>query len=118
MHSSNGFGGGGGGGDSGGSTMDSARVGLDFIVENPEYMTKLAAALDTSNTQVKKQIVELLSALCVYNEQGYARAIETLDKYKQLKGKFFFFIVFGRMTESCEHMEMLYKRGQGTKSAI
>lgn len=66
--------------------MEDSRVGLDFIVENPEYMGKLAAAMDTSNTQVKKQVVELLSALCVYNEQGYARAMETLDRYKKLKG--------------------------------
>lgn len=61
--------------------MDS-RIGLDFIVENPEYIGKLAAALDTNNTTVKKQVVELLSALCVHNEDGHARAIETLDYYR------------------------------------
>lgn len=66
--------------------MDS-RIGLDFIVENPEYVRKLAAALDTSNIAVKKQVFELLSALCVYNEQGHARAIETLDHYRKLKGE-------------------------------
>lgn len=75
------------------NTMDSARVGLDFIVDNPEYMGKLATALDTSNMQVKKQIIELLSALCVYNEQGYCRAIETLDRYKKLKGKLTLYIL-------------------------
>lgn len=62
--------------------MDSSRIGLDFIVENPEYIRKLAAALDTNNVAVKKQVFELLSALCVHNEEGHARALDTLDHYK------------------------------------
>ncbi|GLV43915.1 formin 3 [Carabus blaptoides fortunei] len=66
--------------------MDS-RVGLDYIVETPEYISKLAAVLDTpGNTPVKKQVFELLSALCVYNEDGYRRTIDTLECYRQLKG--------------------------------
>lgn len=64
--------------------MDS-RIGLDFIVENPEYIRKLAAALDTNNITVKKQVFELLSALCVYNQEGHARALDTLDHYKVSK---------------------------------
>ncbi|XP_023310886.1 inverted formin-2 [Anoplophora glabripennis] len=67
--------------------MDSSRIGLDFIVENPEYIRKLAAALDTTNVAVKKQVFELLSALCVHNEEGHARALDTLDHYKKLKGE-------------------------------
>ncbi|XP_044263150.1 inverted formin-2 isoform X2 [Tribolium madens] len=66
--------------------MDS-RIGLDFIVENPEYIRKLAAALDTNNVTVKKQVFELLSALCVHNEEGHARALDTLEHYKKLKGE-------------------------------
>ncbi|XP_071443548.1 uncharacterized protein form3 [Hetaerina americana] len=66
--------------------MDS-RIGLDYIVENPEYTAKLASALDTSNVTVKKQVVELLSALCVYNAEGYARALDALEHYKSLKGE-------------------------------
>lgn len=62
--------------------MDSSRIGLDFIVENPEYVRKLAAALDTQNVTVKKQVLELLSALCVHNEEGRARTLETLDHFK------------------------------------
>jgi hypothetical protein len=31
---------------------------------------------------VKKQVFELLSALCVYNAEGYNRAIEALEFYK------------------------------------
>ncbi|XP_045619895.1 uncharacterized protein [Procambarus clarkii] len=66
--------------------MDS-RIGLDYIVENKEYTTKLAAALDTSNVTIKKQVFELLSALCVYNVDGYNRAIDALEHYKALKAE-------------------------------
>lgn len=58
------------------------RIGLDYIVENKEYVIKLGTALDTTNATVKKQVFELLSALCNYNVEGYARALETLDYYK------------------------------------
>jgi len=61
--------------------MDS-RIGLDYIVENSDYVSKLAAALDTNNEIVKKQVFELLSALCAYSRSGYNRAIETLENYK------------------------------------
>lgn len=61
--------------------MDS-RIGLDYIVENSDYVSKLAAALDTNNEVVKKQVFELLSALCAYSHSGYCRAIETLENYK------------------------------------
>ncbi|KAH8251067.1 hypothetical protein KR026_008686 [Drosophila bipectinata] len=64
--------------------MDS-RIGLDYIVENRDYIAKLGAALDTQNATVKKQVFELLSALCAYSPEGYARAIETLEFYKNLK---------------------------------
>jgi len=59
-----------------------ARIGLDYIVENSDYVVKLAAALDTNNEVVKKQVFELLSALCAYSRSGYIRAMETLDNYK------------------------------------
>jgi len=66
--------------------MDS-RHGLDYIVENAEYTTKLGAALDTKDTQVKKGIFELLSALCVYSADGYNRALEALEHYKKFKSE-------------------------------
>lgn len=61
--------------------MDS-RIGLDYIVENCEYVEKLAKALDTNNETVKKQVFELLSALCAYSRSGYRRAIETFETFK------------------------------------
>lgn len=42
-------------------------------------------ALDTNNAQVKKQVFELLSALCVYSAEGYNRALEALEHYKTFK---------------------------------
>ena len=39
-------------------------------------------ALDDSNVQVKKQLFELLSALCVYSADGRARALEALEHQK------------------------------------
>ncbi|CAG9135427.1 unnamed protein product [Plutella xylostella] len=63
-----------------------SRVGLDYIVEHAEYAGKLAAALASPAQPVKKQVFELLSALCVYNADGYARAVDTLDRYKALSG--------------------------------
>lgn len=62
--------------------MDNTRIGLDYIVENREYVEKLGAALDTKNTTVKKQVFELLSALSAHNRDGYDRALETLENYK------------------------------------
>ncbi|XP_075984374.1 FH2 domain-containing protein formin 3 isoform X2 [Anticarsia gemmatalis] len=64
-----------------------SRVGLDYIVEHAEYTGKLAAALTSPAPPVKKQVFELLSALCVYNADGYARAVDTLERYKTLKNE-------------------------------
>ncbi|KAG7204182.1 hypothetical protein KM043_002019 [Ampulex compressa] len=66
--------------------MDS-HVGLDYIVDNPDYCVKLASALDTACLSVKKQVVELLSALCVYSQDGRQRAIDVLLMYQERKGE-------------------------------
>lgn len=82
------------------------RIGLDYIVENREYVPKLGTALDTNNLTVKKQVFELLSALCAYSAEGYARALETLEHYKVSRWlilliwvtylcSFFLFVYFG-----------------------
>lgn len=72
--------------------MDS-RIGLDYIVENRDYISKLGTALDTNNVVVKKQVFELLSALCAYNADGYTRAIETLEFYKVINAPSSFIII-------------------------
>ena len=45
------------------------------------------SALDTTNVQVKKQVFELLSALCVYSAEGYNRALEALEHYKTFRSE-------------------------------
>ncbi|XP_076315999.1 inverted formin-2-like isoform X3 [Tachypleus tridentatus] len=62
-----------------------SRIGLSYIAENKEYILKLATALDTNSVTVKKHVFELLSALCVYSQEGYDRSLETLEYYKEKK---------------------------------
>jgi len=40
------------------------------------------AVLDTNNCLVKLQVFELLSALCVYGDEGYKLALDALENYK------------------------------------
>ncbi|GLH12266.1 Uncharacterized protein GBIM_17010, partial [Gryllus bimaculatus] len=46
----------------------------------PAAMPMRSRALDTPNVTVKKQVLELLSALCVYNAEGHARALDALAR--------------------------------------
>ena len=39
-------------------------------------------ALDTPNVMVKKQVIELLSAMCVYSQEGLGRCLDALQAYK------------------------------------
>lgn len=41
-----------------------------------------SAALDTSNVMVKKQVFELLAALCIYSPEGHVLTLDALDHYK------------------------------------
>ena len=45
------------------------------------------SAMDTTNVQIKKQVFELLSALCVYSAEGYKRALEALEHYKTFRSE-------------------------------
>lgn len=40
------------------------------------------SALDNKNVDVKKKILDLLSALCVYSAEGYGRVLDVLQHYK------------------------------------
>ncbi|XP_069130922.1 inverted formin-2-like isoform X2 [Argopecten irradians] len=62
-----------------------SRLGLDYLVQHGAYTKKLVKALDTNNVMVKKQVFELLSALCVYSSEGYVLAMDALESYKSQK---------------------------------
>ncbi|XP_048589665.1 inverted formin-2 isoform X2 [Nematostella vectensis] len=64
-----------------------ARVGMEALIASRSLVCTLAEALDTDNTMIKKQVFELLSALCLYSEQGYQLAIDALENYKMTKGQ-------------------------------
>ncbi|XP_019374033.1 PREDICTED: inverted formin-2-like [Gavialis gangeticus] len=74
------------------AVMNSQR-GIEYIVDNEGYIRKLSQALDTSNVMVKKQVFELLAALCMYCSSGHALALDALDHYKNVKNQQYRFSV-------------------------
>ncbi|CAM5151971.1 unnamed protein product [Natator depressus] len=67
--------------------------GIEYIVSNEGYVRKLSQALDTSNVMVKKQVFDLLAALCIYSLDGHALALDALDHYKMVKNQQYRFSV-------------------------
>nr|XP_033807613.1 inverted formin-2 isoform X2 [Geotrypetes seraphini] len=74
------------------SIMNSHK-GIEYIVSNEGYVRKLSQALDTSNVMVKKQVFELLAALCVYSMEGHDLALDALEHYKTVKSQQYRFSV-------------------------
>uniref|UniRef100_A0A8C4XG66 Inverted formin-2 n=1 Tax=Erpetoichthys calabaricus TaxID=27687 RepID=A0A8C4XG66_ERPCA len=74
------------------AVMNSPR-GIEFIVENEGYIRKLSQALDTANLMVKKQVFELLAALCMYSPEGHNLALDSLEHYKIVKNQLYRFSV-------------------------
>ncbi|XP_071086778.1 inverted formin-2-like isoform X2 [Haliotis cracherodii] len=62
-----------------------SKLGLECLVQHPDYVNRLVKALDTTNAMVKKQVFELLSALCVYSPEGYRLALDALETFKTMK---------------------------------
>ncbi|GFN80727.1 inverted formin-2 [Plakobranchus ocellatus] len=62
-----------------------SKIGLALLVENSESCKRLIKAMDTNNAMVKKQVVELLSALCMYSPEGHRLAMDALDTFKVMK---------------------------------
>lgn len=62
-----------------GNCRDTAHLCLQNVRLN---LRSYVAALDTSNVLVKKQVVELFSALCMYSPQGLELTLDALDNYK------------------------------------
>ncbi|XP_054423662.1 inverted formin-2 [Pteronotus mesoamericanus] len=64
-----------------------SQQGMEYILSNQAYVRQLSRALDTSNVMVKKQVFELLAALCIYSPEGHALALDALDHYKTVCGQ-------------------------------
>ncbi|XP_028920085.1 inverted formin-2 isoform X4 [Ornithorhynchus anatinus] len=67
--------------------------GIEYILSNQGYVRKLSQALDTSNIMVKKQVFELLAALCIYSPEGHELALDALEHYKTVKNQQYRFSV-------------------------
>ncbi|XP_067895137.1 inverted formin-2-like isoform X2 [Heterodontus francisci] len=59
--------------------------GIEHIVKNEKHIRKLLQALDTSVILVKKQVFELLAALCMYSPEGHDLVLHALQHYKYVK---------------------------------
>ncbi|XP_052078759.1 formin-J-like [Mytilus californianus] len=89
--------------------MDTS-IGLDYVVENSDFIPKFASALNTDNEATKKQVFELLSALCVYSKDGTHYALETLahlQKHRQQNYRFSTLIDELRNTDNTDYKTIL-----------
>ncbi|XP_075048590.1 inverted formin-2 isoform X2 [Mixophyes fleayi] len=74
-------------------TLMNSHKGIEYIVNNEGYVRKLSQALDTSNVMVKKQVFELIAALCIYSPEGHVLALDALEHYKTVKNQQYRFSV-------------------------
>lgn len=63
------------------------RIGLDYVVEHPEYTRTLATAAASGNSDLRRQVWELLVALCIRGGEGNRRALATLDQLATLRAQ-------------------------------
>ena len=52
------------------------------LVLDAGFISLSLVELDTNNQFLKMQIIELLSALCIYSEEGHATVIESFQHFK------------------------------------
>ncbi|XP_023364624.1 inverted formin-2 isoform X2 [Otolemur garnettii] len=75
--------------------------GMEYILGNPAYARQLSRALDTSNVMVKKQVFELLAALCIYSPEGHALTLDALDHYKSTcSQQYRFSVIMSELSDS------------------
>ncbi|XP_011376032.1 inverted formin-2-like isoform X2 [Pteropus vampyrus] len=78
-----------------------SQQGLEYILSNQAYVRQLSLALDTSNVMVKKQVFELLAALCIYSPEGHALALDALDHYKTVcSQQYRFSVIVNELSDS------------------
>nr|XP_036847344.1 inverted formin-2 isoform X3 [Manis javanica] len=78
-----------------------SQQGIEYILSNQAYVRQLSQALDTSNVMVKKQVFELLAALCIYSPEGHMLALDALDHYKTVGSQQYrFSVVLNELADS------------------
>ncbi|KAM6171642.1 inverted formin-2 [Erethizon dorsatum] len=78
-----------------------SQPGIGYILSNQGYVRQLSLALDTSNVMVKKQVFELLAALCIYSPEGHALTLDALDHYKTVcSQQYRFSIIMNELSDS------------------
>uniref|UniRef100_A0A8C9E5P7 Inverted formin 2 n=1 Tax=Phocoena sinus TaxID=42100 RepID=A0A8C9E5P7_PHOSS len=78
-----------------------SQEGIQYILSNQAYVRQLSQALDTSNVMVKKQVLELLAALCVYSPEGHALTLDALDHYKTVcSQQYRFSVIMNELSDS------------------
>uniref|UniRef100_A0A8C9QHR9 GBD/FH3 domain-containing protein n=1 Tax=Spermophilus dauricus TaxID=99837 RepID=A0A8C9QHR9_SPEDA len=78
-----------------------SQQGIEYILSNQGYVRQLSQALDTSNVMVKKQVFELLAALCIYSPEGHALTLDALDHYKTVcSQQYRFSVIMNELSDS------------------
>ncbi|XP_005410893.1 PREDICTED: inverted formin-2 isoform X1 [Chinchilla lanigera] len=78
-----------------------SQPGIGYILSNQGYVRQLSLALDTSNVMVKKQVFELLAALCIYSPEGHALTLDALDHYKTVcSQQYRFSVIMNELSDS------------------
>ncbi|KAF5916873.1 hypothetical protein HPG69_011781, partial [Diceros bicornis minor] len=78
-----------------------SQQGIQYILSNQAYVRQLSLALDTSNVMVKKQVFELLAALCIYSPEGHTLALDALDHYKTVCSRQYrFSVIMSELSDS------------------
>uniref|UniRef100_H2Z1H6 Inverted formin, FH2 and WH2 domain containing n=1 Tax=Ciona savignyi TaxID=51511 RepID=H2Z1H6_CIOSA len=81
-----------------------SRTGLDFVISREDYTRVLSTTLDSTNVMVKKQVFELLAAMCIYSAEGKTRAIDAMEHYKHAKSQRYRFSVVINELRSAENL--------------
>ncbi|XP_035276594.1 inverted formin-2-like [Anguilla anguilla] len=83
-------------------------AGIHYIVDNEGgYVRKLSQALDTSNTMVKKQVFDLLAALCMFSGDGHSLALDALEHYKSVKTQQYRFSVIMNELQATDNVSYM-----------
>ncbi|XP_061156867.1 inverted formin-2 isoform X6 [Syngnathus typhle] len=82
-------------------------AGIHFIIDNEGYIRKLSQALDTSNTMVKKQVLELLAALSMFSTEGHRLALDALEHYKGVKTSHYRFSVIMNELQATDNVSYM-----------